>query len=208
MTTYNFDLTINGKNISCRAFTLEEYLNLIKAKADKVLDKTIKQLIKDCTNAKGLNKQESELLLVNLWAHSLGEVNHTATWVCECGNEIDVPINTNRIQIVGSSDLLYSLGELRIQFKYPELFDDNDIALMIAKSIDYIIVNGEQIFVDDLSDQEIDDLYSAITTEDVLKIKDMLLKPQIQLAVPISCKCGKNHVHQITGLKEFFKVIQ
>jgi hypothetical protein len=45
---------------------------------------------------------------------------------------------------------------------------------MIAKSIDYIIVNGEQIFVDDLSDQEIDDLYAAITTEDVLKIKDML----------------------------------
>jgi hypothetical protein len=90
----------------------------------------------------------------------------------------------NRIQIVGSSDLLYSLDGLRIQFKYPELFDDTNVALMIAKSIDYIIVNGEQIFVDDLSDQEIDDLTAFLAWVGKMDLNGFPPKPDLMATAP------------------------
>lgn len=206
---YNFETTINGKLIQCRAFTLEEYLSLVRAKANKTLTTEVLKVIKSCTDAKDLNKQESELLIIRLWAHSIGEVNHTATYVCSCGHEIQTPLNTTHAQIPPPGDLLYHLNGFKIKFKYPKLFDDSDISLMIASCIEYLVVGGEQIFFDDLSDVEIQDLYSAITTEDISKIKDLLLAPKVELAVPIKCeKCGENHVQKITGLKEFFRILQ
>lgn len=205
---YNFETKINGKVIHCRAFTLGEYLDLIKAKAAGNIKPVVQKILNDCTDAKGLLKHESELLLIRLWAQSLGEVSHTATYVCDCGNEIPTPINLTYAGIVGTGELLYQLSGFKVKFKYPKMFDDENIGLMIASCIEYIIVNGEQIFVDDLNETEIQDLYSAITTEDVKNITDMLLEPTIQLAVPIACSCGKNHVQTITGLKEFFRIIQ
>ena len=205
--TYKFETRINGKNIQCRAFTLEEYANLIAAKKNGTIDECVKALLRECANASGLNKQESELLIVILWAHSIGEVNHEVTWNCTCGRKIPVPLNYTHAQIDPPEDLWYDLKGFKIKFKYPNLFDDSDIPMMISKCIDYIVVGNEQIYFNDLNDAEIDDLYSAITTEDVVNIKNMLLKPQVQLAVPITCECGISHIHVIKGLKEFFKIM-
>lgn len=205
---YNFETTINGKLIHCRAFTLGEYLDLIKAKASGTIKDTVQKILKDCTDAVDLPKHESELLLVRLWAHSLGEVSHTAIYQCECGNEIKTPLNLTYASTINTNELFYQLQGLKIKFKYPKLFDDENIGLMIASCIEYVIVGTEQIFFDDLSEAEIQDLYSAITVEDVKNISEMLLEATIQISVPISCTCGKNHVQTITGLKEFFRIIQ
>lgn len=204
-----FETRINGKHIQCRAFKLKEYLDLIAAKAKNngEVAIVIKDIIKNCTDAVGLNRQESELLIIKLWAHSIGEVNHEGSWHCTCGREIPVPINFTFAQIDAPEELWYSLPGFKIKFKYPELFDDANKAMMIAKCIDYILVNNEQIYFSDLTDNEIDDLYSAITTDDVIKISEMLLKPTVQLSVPISCECGESHIHTIKGLKEFFKIM-
>lgn len=208
MIQYKFETRISGKTIHCRAFTLEEYLQLIQAKSDGNIPSKIKELINNCTDATDLNRQESELLILKLWANSIGEVNHQASWVCECGNEIEVPINFTYAQIDSPEDLWYDLKNFKIKFKYPKIFDDSNIALMIAECIEYILVNNEQIYVEELNDQELNDLYSAITADDIVKIKEMLLKPKVSLSVPISCACGKSHIHTITGLKEFFKIMQ
>lgn len=205
---YEFEARIGDKVIQCRAFTLEEYRDLIKAKADGTIKEYVPELIKNCTNARGLNRQESELLLVHLWANSLGEVSHQNTWVCSCGHEIPQSINLTFAQIDEPEDLWYSLGGFRIKLRYPNLFEDSNISMMIASCIQYIHVNGETISVDELNDKEIDDLYSAITEDDIARIKSLLLKPTVKLAVPIKCdKCGENHIHVIEGLKEFFKLI-
>lgn len=205
---YKLKVDVKGKEISCRAFTLREYKDLLKAKLEKTLDQTILDLLKKCTDAHGLNKQESELLLVKLWAASLGEVNQEQTWVCECGKEVQVNINFNHAQIENEVDVLeWTFTNFKVRFKYPELFDDSNIPLMISKSIEFIDVNGESIKLDDLSSSELDDLYTAISGDDIKGIAEMLLKPKVILAVPISCECGKQEVHVIRGLKEFFKLI-
>lgn len=205
---YKFTARILNKNIECRAFTLREYKDLLKAKLDGRMEDEILKLFNKCTNAERLTKQEGELLLVNLWAQSMGEVNMERTWQCSCGKEIQVPINLTHASIDSNDELLYSFPGFKIKFKYPGLFEDKNTAQMVAECIDYIITEtDEQIKVEDLTDHELEDLYSVITTEDITNIAEMLVKPQLQLAIPISCECGENHVHVIKGLKEFFKML-
>ncbi|ENP1743039.1 gp26 family baseplate hub assembly chaperone [Salmonella enterica] len=208
MYEYKFDVRVGSKIINCRAFTLKEYLELITAKNNGSVEVIVKKLIKDCTNAKDLNRQESELLLIHLWAHSLGEVNHENSWKCTCGTEIPTHINLLHTQIDAPEDLWYTLGDIKIKFRYPKIFDDKNIAHMIVSCIETIHANGESIPVEDLNEKELEDLYSIITESDIVAIKDMLLKPTIYLAVPIKCpECGKTHAHVIRGLKEFFELL-
>lgn len=210
MYEYKFDVKVGSKIINCRAFTLKEYLELITAKKNGSVEEIVKKLIKDCTNAKAkdLNRQESELLLIHLWAHSLGEVNHENSWKCTCGTEIPTHINLLHTQIDAPEDLWYTLGDIKIKFHYPKIFDDKNIAHMIVSCIETIHANGESIPVEDLNEKELEDLYSIITESDIVAIKDMLLKPTVYLAVPIKCpECGKTHAHVIRGLKEFFELL-
>ena len=205
---YKFEVQINCSDIQCRAFTLEEYKELIDGKINGNIDEVVKRLINNCTSARNLNKQESELLLIQLWSHSLGEVNHENIWICPEGHETLTPINFTSAQIDEPEELWYPLANFKLKLRYPKLFDDKNIAQMIATCIEYIYVNGETISIEDLNDKEIDDLYSAITEEDIIRIKNMLLKPTVYLAVPVKCqKCGATHVEVIKGLKEFFRYL-
>lgn len=205
---YKFIARIGKTDIQCRAFTLREYKDLLQAKLEGHMEDEILSLIKKCTDAKDLTRHEGELLLVNLWANSIGEVNVERTWECACGKEIPIPINLMHASVDSTEELLYSFKDFKVKFRYPSLFQDKNKAQMVAECIEYIVIpDGSTLSVDDLSDAEIDDLYAAITTEDIERISLMLTRPQIQLAVPISCECGESHVHVIKGLKEFFKVL-
>lgn len=204
---YKFEVNIGHKVIQCRAFTLEEYKGLMEAKLNGKLKETIQQILWTCTNATGLTKQESELLIVKLWAHSTGEVNSDAVHICDCGKENLVSLNINYAQLDEAEDMIYDFKNFKIKFKHPKIFDDSNVALMISTCIDYIIVGEEKLRVDDLTDEEISDLYTAITTEDAIRISDMLMKPSIYMAVPVECECGKKHLKVIRGLKEFFRLL-
>lgn len=204
---YNFDVSVGSKTIHCRAFTLREYKELMHAKISGGLKEKVEEILLSCTDAKDLNRQEAELLLVKLWAHSTGEVNSEAIYTCECGKENIVALNINYAQLDDSEDLIYDFKNFKIKFKYPKIFNDSNIALMITTCIDYIIVGDEKLSIEDLTDVELNDLLTAITTEDAERIAAMLLKPSIYLAVPIQCECGKHHVYTIKGLKEFFRLL-
>lgn len=208
MYEYNFSAKIGDKTISCRAFTLEEYLNLITAKNNGKLKGAVQELIKNCTSAKDLNKQEAELLLVHLWSQSLGEVNHENTWKCTCGHESKVYINLLHTRIDDSDDLWYTLGDIKLKLRYPELFDDENVAEMIVKCMESVYSNGENININDLNEREINDLYAYITEQDVVNIKELLLKPTVNLSLPVKCEaCGENHIHTLRGLKDFFEIM-
>lgn len=205
---YKFIARIGQHDIECRAFTLREYKDLLQAKLEGRMEDEILSLFKKCTNAPEMSKHEGELLLINLWANSIGEVNVERTWECACGKEIPIPINLMHASVDVTEDLLYSFSEFKVKFRYPSLFQDKNKAQMVAECIEYIVIpDGSTLSVEELSDNEIEDLYAAITTEDIERISAMLTRPQIQLAVPISCECGESHVHIIKGLKEFFKVL-
>lgn len=204
---YKFEITVLNKTFQCRAFTLREYKDLMEAKANGTLASVVTRIINDCTDARNLNKQESELLLVKLWAHSIGEVNTQATWVCPCGKELSIPVNLTHAQVDSPEELVRDFGAFKIKFRYPKFFEDKEQTKMIVQCIDYIIVGNERLKVDDLTEQELQDLYNAITYDDIKAITEMLLKPTIYLAVPISCECGNKHIHVIKGLKEFFRLL-
>ncbi|AWD90350.1 baseplate hub [Erwinia phage Cronus] len=208
MFDYKFEIIVAGKTVSCRAFSLREYINLMKAKKDGTILQYVKELILKCTDAKDLNRQESEYLITQLWAHSLGEVNTQSTWECSCGHQMEVPLNLSQVQIDSLEPPVYNFGDFKIQFKYPKLFDDQNHARMIASCIDFIITGNERLSVDDLSAEELNQLYDAITIDDIKVITEQLLKPTVYLAVPIHCeKCGEKHVHIVKGLKEFFRLL-
>jgi hypothetical protein len=205
---YTFEVIIKNQKINCRAFTLREYKDLLQAKLQGTLEDFIPSLIETCTDAKNLNKQASELLLINLWAHSLGEVNIEREWVCSCGREQTIPMTLTRAQLSKEPEVIKDFGTFKVVFRYPSLFEDKNNAMMVAGCIDYILTTtGEKLTLEDLSDTEIDDLYSVITAEDILSISSALTEPKPFLAIPISCECGDNSVHIIKGLKEFFKVM-
>lgn len=208
MYEYKFETKLGSKIINCRAFTLSDYRDLIEAKQNGTIQEVVERILGECTDARDLTKQQAEFVLVNLWAQSLGEVNHQNAWVCSCGHEIPTAINFTQIQMDATEELWYDLTAFKIKLRYPRLFEDKNIAQMIASCIEYIFVDGEAISVDELNDNEIDDLYSAITEDDIKKISKLLLEPTIYTAIPIECdKCGESHVHVIRGLKEFFRLI-
>lgn len=205
---YTFDVKIKNKTIKCRAFTLREYKDLLQAKLESRIESFINELISNCTDARDLNKQESELLVINLWAHSLAEVNIEREWSCSCGRSQVVPMTLTRATLGKEPDVIKDFGNFKIVFRYPKLFEDKNRAMMVAGCIDYILTSaGEKLFLSDLSDAELDDLYSVITEKDIKEVYDALVAPKPILAIPISCECGEHTVHVIEGLKEFFKVM-
>lgn len=207
MFDYKFDVQIKDKEISCKAFSLEKYIDVLKQSTEGKTSEVFKSLLEEHTNAKGLTRQESELLLIKLWAYSLGKVNHEVDYVCECGKTFPVEMNFNHANIQGERELVYPLENFRLVLKYPEIFEDSNVASMVASSIVYIEVENERIKIDELNTHEMDDLYSAITSEDIIKIGELLKEPKVVLAVPVSCSCGKSDIKTITGLKEFFRII-
>lgn len=208
MYDYKFTVDIGDKSINCRAFTLSEYKDLMHAKVKGTLKEELLKVLSACTDAKNLTKQESELLIVKLWAHSMGEVNSNAVWTCPvCGKETIVSMNLNYAQLEEAEDVIHAFKGFKIKFNYPKLFDDSNIAKMIISCIDAIIVGNDRIELEDLSDQEMNDLIASITNEEAVKISDKLLKPSIYMAVPVVCECGHKEVHITRGLKEFFKLL-
>lgn len=205
---YTFDVKIKNKTIKCRAFTLREYKDLLQAKLEDRIESFINELILNCTDARDLNKQESELLVINLWAHSLAEVNIEREWTCSCSRTQVVPMTLTRASLGKEPEVVRDFGNFKIVFRYPKLFEDKNRAIMVASCIDYILTSGgEKLLLTDLSDHELDDLYSIITEKDIKEIYDELTAPKPILAIPISCECGEHTVHVIEGLKEFFKVM-
>lgn len=209
-----FYLKIENEIVECKPFTLKKYSDYLIAKT--VDDSTpIKNWMNDvlatCTNLETDKRHIAQYIIINLMYKSLNQHDIFQEYVCECGHEFDVKIDPSKISIKTDNliDELYDLKSFKISLKHPKLFADDDLSSMIVDCIDSIYVGDDVIKIDDLSDYELNDLFNAITTDDMDKLKDILLEPELQLNVPIVCpKCGKAHVHSIVGFNEFIRILQ
>lgn len=214
MNEIKFNVKLESGNVECKPFTLEDYIKFLFAKSSDnsdLIKKWMNDILETNTSAKDLPKHEAEILIVNLLAKSLNESDIFQEYVCECGHEFDVKIDVSKIftnyNDVSINDL-YSLRDFKLSLKWPKLFEDDNVAQMIVNSIKEIYVGDDCIPIEELSDVELNDLYSAITPEDMDNIKNILLSPTIQLAAPIVCpECGKNHIHMISKFKEFIRIL-
>lgn len=209
---YNFTIDIQGKEIAARAFTLKEYLGLIAAKQAGKFREEITTVVKECTGLdinKDLPKAQAEYVVFMLMVTSIGEINHDDEYVCSCGNEIYTPINFNHIQIDKPVEHNEVINGLTLHFKPAKIFGDSDKIHTFLDRLDYLIVDGEQIFSDSLSDEEVGDLQTLITYDLVEKVCDIILKPTIHMGVPIKCdKCGSYHVEEFNSLNDFMGLVK
>lgn len=208
---YEFKVTLpSGKIVTCNTFPLEPYSKLLTAKSKgESITPNLQELLSKYTDVSDLNKQESEFVLVHLLNTSLNEdISPEVSKTCECGFKDILKLNLNHLTIVDGDLHDIKFQKFSLKFKYPKIFEDNDVALMITKSMESVVVGDEVIDIEDLSSLEIEDLYSAITYDHIVEIKDMLLKPKLQLAVPYKCpECGKEEVFIINGLSELLELI-
>ena len=208
---YKFTIRLNDKDVEAEAFTLNDYLELTLSKENGTFKEKIQDVVKRCTglNIFEMKKPEAEYVIMILWLNSLGEVNHEAEYVCECGNEFSIPINFNNVQIDKNNDEFLTYQTLKIHFNSAKVFDDSDDVMAFLKCMDYIILDDNQINISDLSDKEIDDLISIIKYDDMIDIINKLLQPTIRLGIPVKCDvCGKYHVEEFIGLNKFLKLVE
>lgn len=205
--TNTFTVSLDDQNINCRSFTLDEYTDLIAAKATGTLNDTVLALMSACVKgSETLNKHQAELVLINLWAQSLSQ-DHTLSWMCDkCGKSHKVKVNFSQVQTSEHELPKYKLGNAVLNLKYPKLFEDTNKFDMVTRSIESISIGSENLTLEELTTQETMELVEAITLEDATKIAEMLLEPTPYLGVPIKCECGEEGVHVISGFKNFFRL--
>lgn len=209
-----FNVRLDGKTIECKPYTLRDYvaLNLSKTTGTvELMKQTYSRILAESTGGQKLNKHESELALVNIIARSEHFEETMLDYECECGFEFKTKVNIAHATVdYNDSDIskLYKFKNFSIALKWPDLWADDDVTSMIVNAIDAIYVGDERIEINDLSDAELDDLFNAITEDDINYIKKILLAPKVSLGVPVKCpNCGKLHAHQIIGFKEFVDIL-
>lgn len=205
-----FNIRLDEKIITARAFTFREFQNLVAAKETGKLSEAVVNVIHDCTgiNALELEKCEAEYLFLLLWCHSLNKMKVNATWVCGvCGKEKDYSIDVSRTQIPEADPYTLDLGQVKIKFRQPKFTEDVDIMQMVIACIEYIVIGDQQFSIDDLNHHDFDRILDMLTTDKVEKIIDELTSNQITLAVPIKCECGESGIYSLSGLSSFLKIL-
>lgn len=205
-----FNIRLDEKIITARAFTFREFQNLVAAKETGKLSEAVVNVIHDCTgiNALELEKCEAEYLFLLLWCHSLNKMKVNATWVCGvCGKEKYYSIDVSRTQIPEVDPYTLDLGQVKIKFRQPKFTEDVDIMQMVIACIEYIVIGDQQFSIDDLNHHDFDRILDMLTTDKVEKIIDELTSNQITLAVPIKCECGESGIYSLSGLSSFLKIL-
>lgn len=202
---HNFTCNVNGRKVMARAFTYGEYQQFFTGDTKQ----SVLRVIEECTgiDAGNLAVGDAETLFIQLWAHSLNRNSITRTWVCECGEEQDLTLPLTKSRAESEFSFFHDLGGVVLHMREPRFNDSSNPIEMVLTCIDYLIIDGEQFKLDDLSEKDFETVLSMITQEHVQAIIDKLTENHVTLAVPVKCKCGACGVHVVKGLKEFLEVL-
>lgn len=208
---HTIEIKIGQETFNLKAITLGQYMNFLAS----VENATFKEGVLDIlgsTAGLNLTKVSKEQLFVTLLAKST-TMHPKTQYVCECGAKRTIELNyTHLHQVIPQSDTvhseMYQLKGFKVKLKYPtNMFCDDNMYDLILSCIDGIYTSNDVLQLDDLSELEMDNFVAAFSVQDVLNIKEYLLAPYIQLAIPVSCDCGKSGVKHIKGLEECIEVL-
>lgn len=213
MYSKKFKVQTDSGVIQCSTYTLRAstQLNLAKnAKNVELMKATYSEILNDHAVA-DLPKHDAELVLINLIAKSEHEEDVKIPYVCECGHMHEVTLKPENMYIdYGESDIekLYPFDKFKVKFTWPALWADDNVTEMIVKSMRTIYAKDEQIDLEDLSEDELNDLYDAITEDDIKKIKKLLTSPKPVAVFSLKCpQCEKRSVETIKGFKSFVELL-
>lgn len=196
-----FEIRLHDEIYQAEPFTLNEYEDLIAEWSDEKVLRLLKKV-------KGYNinnpKHYTECVFAQLWAISLGDMNQQKTISCECGAEHDLFINYGYINTPIEKGFIYSVGEYKIKFRYPVIFEDKDQIEMVARCMQSIMYKDEEVLISDLDQASLDALYGLLTAEHIELLIKELLSPTISIGLPVEC----GNVYHIKGLSEMLRVIE
>lgn len=207
-----FKIKVGNEMREFNPITLKQYLTFLSSIDGPNFKDSVLECIGDLATDSTVDKISKEQAFVSLLA--LSTVEHPAApYECECGKVHNVSLNYANVQQVRPvSDVvqsgMYSIGHFKVKLKYPtDFFADSNVYDLVLSCIDGIYTKNDVLQLDDLSDQEMDNFVQAITVDDVIAIRDYLLAPYIQIAVPVSCECGIKSVKVVKGLSECMEVL-
>lgn len=210
---YEFNVRLpSDEIIKCKTFPLKPYSEILVAKSkEEPISDLLKQLLQDYSEAQHLAKHDAEYVLIHLLNNSLNEdvVPRVIKQCSDCKHEEEIELDLKRLSIYKSIELSdINFGKFKLRMRYPKIFDDSNMTLLITSCIDSVIIGDEVIGLEDLTEIELNDLYEAITTDHLKQMRDMLINPEIQLAIPYKCpSCGKEEVFVISGLSNLLSLI-
>ncbi|ASZ76444.1 hypothetical protein [Proteus phage PM2] len=191
-----FEITCNDLIYKARYFTLDEYEATLLKITDNNIKEAITTLLIDCVDSYDTNlpKHYAECIFLKLWAHSLGGVTKDLNGVF---------VNFNYIESPAEKGFIYKIENLSLKMRYPKLFEDSDKLEMVINCIDSVILENEtEIKIQDLSSEDIEALYSLLTKDSIIALRDELLRPKPYIAFPLD-----GEIHKIEGFKNLLEVI-
>lgn len=196
-----FEIKIYDKTYQASYMTLDEYEDLVKNYTPEQILNVIK------THVQGIDINRTsvyiEAVFIQLWANSLGELNQSRELDCVCGEKHNIDINYSFLNVPEETGFIYDIGGIKIKFRYPRMFEDQDQIDMIMKCIVSIIQDAEEIPVHELSEYSLEAVYALFTKEVIEHIINELLAPKVVLAIPTGC----GEIFTISGLNEFMEAM-
>lgn len=191
-----FEIICNNITYNARYFTLDEYEATLLKITNNHIKEAINGLLIDCIESYDTNlpKHYAECIFLKLWAHSLGNVTKELN---------DVFVNFNYIETPIEKGFIYKVENISLKMRYPKLFEDTDKLEMVINCMDSVILENEtEIKISDLSTQDLDALYSILSKDIIVALRDELLRPKPYIAFPF-----EDEIKKIEGFKNLLEVI-
>lgn len=194
--TYNITLPISGEKVQYQPYLRSQEKNLLIAAQEDdygAVISTLKTLISDCCSTEFKTVGDFVYAITHVKAKSTGETHSFILNECKCGKkqiQIEVADITKAIKIKNQENLkdIYQIEDTNFALKLvptkANLLDDLNFEstvnsaieqadLMIAHSIDYVIV-GEEIYKDFTTEQLLENIVRNLTSKQAIEINEKI----------------------------------
>jgi len=226
-----YELTIPsmGRKVSFRPFLVKEQKVLLMAFESKDKDQVLKAMlntIKACVELQDIEVStlptfDIDYIFTQIRAKSVGETtNIMIKCDCEDKHENKVSVNLSDIELPSGikKDVVIPLTDtISVGMRYPtysnvfknvkEDTSETQIVMnFLVNCIDTVQTENELISMNDEIYQEKINFIESLNSEQFNKLTEYLNNvPQLKTSVTYSCeKCGKENVHELKGLEDFF----
>ena len=226
-----YELTIPsmGKKVSFRPFLVKEQKVLLMAFESKDRDQILKAMLNTVnacvelgdTDVNTLPTFDIDYVFTQIRAKSVGEtISVMMKCTCESKHENKIEVNINNIELPSGiqKDVTIPLTDtISIGMKYPTYStvfrntksnsSETEVVMnFLVNCIDTVQTENELINMKDETHQEKMQFVESLNSEQFQKLTNYLDGiPQLKTSVTYNCeKCGKENVHELKGLEDFF----
>ncbi|QDH49120.1 baseplate protein [Pantoea phage Phynn] len=119
----------------------------------------------------------------------------------ECKSQIPFSLNKNSIMVEELTNTVFG-NDIKLSVN-PYKTGSEDIPDLI----DFVVIDGEQIYWSECSDREKEAVLDSIDFAVYKQINDALRQPAPVANIPVRCSCGCERIVSLRGFEAFLKVV-